>query len=231
MVASIASDLLAVHNKDCMVDILRFPQMTYLTSINPEMRNCFSACPGKECFYLGLVDGIAEYDTKTFTKQKSFQTKSYVYNISHYDDNVLILGQKEGYLQVITIKDFALLVETQLSDRQSIGEIRRTTRSNEVMIATAKGVVFAHLTRLHDNEYSFSENFSEKYTVSKGVDSVIEYQRDRIATCTSEGISLINRETKEMQFYLTNGNGTTPRFIREIPGLDLKKHPYILFRD
>jgi hypothetical protein len=65
--------------------------MNHVTTISPEMRNCFSALSGKDSFYLGMVDGIAEYDIKTFNKKKSFNTKSYVYHIFSFDDETLIL--------------------------------------------------------------------------------------------------------------------------------------------
>lgn len=68
MAAQIAPDLIAVHNRLCSVDIIRFPSMTHVALLNPEMRNCFSALGSKETFYLGMVDGLAEYDFRTFTK-------------------------------------------------------------------------------------------------------------------------------------------------------------------
>jgi hypothetical protein len=78
---------------------------------------------------------------------------------------------------------------------------------------------------------SFNENVEEKYQISKGVDSVIEYEKNRLAICTNDGISLINREKREIQFFIQNPNKSTPRFIKEIPGLDMKSLPFILFRD
>jgi hypothetical protein len=65
--------------------------MTHVATISPEMRNCFSALQGKDTFYLGMVDGIAEYDIKSFRKLKFFNSKSYVYNIFSFDDDTLIL--------------------------------------------------------------------------------------------------------------------------------------------
>ena len=62
----------------------------------------------------------------------------------------------------------------------SIGEMKRTTRQNEMMFATARGVVFGHLSRstTGDQALIFNENSDEKYPVQKGVDSVIEYVPD-----------------------------------------------------
>ena len=65
--------------------------MTHVTLLNPEMRNCFSALGGRDSFFLGMVDGVAEYDYRTFTKQKSFNTKSYVYNIFMFDPQTIVL--------------------------------------------------------------------------------------------------------------------------------------------
>jgi hypothetical protein len=40
--------------------------MIHVATISPEMRNCFSALGSKDVFYIGMVEGVAEYDIKTF---------------------------------------------------------------------------------------------------------------------------------------------------------------------
>lgn len=207
--------------------------MTHVALINPEMRNCFSALGGRETFYLGMVDGVAEYDYRTFTKQKVFNTKSYVYHIYGFDNQCIVCCQKEGYIQVLAREDFSLLIDTQLSDKVSIGEMKKTSRPYEVMFATSRAVIFGFLQRNQDVDQgiTFKENFDEKYVIAKGVDSIIEYYKDQLAICTNDGISLINRATRQVSFFIQNPNKSTPRFIKELPGLNMNDYPYLLFRD
>jgi hypothetical protein len=66
------------------------------------------------------------------------------------------------------------------------------------VFATSRGIVFAYLTKDQNGGISFNENVEEKYQISKGVDSVIEYDKNKLAICTNDGISLINRDKKEI---------------------------------
>ena len=55
--------------------------------------------------------------------------------------------------------------------------MKKTSRPNEVVFATARAVIFGFMSKNQDVDQgiTFRENLDEKYIISKGVDSIIEY--------------------------------------------------------
>jgi hypothetical protein len=84
-----------------------------------------------------------------------------------------------------------------LEETSHIIQVAKTSRSNEVAMATSKGLFFAEIVDFGEYKVTLSE---EVYLKEQDVKSVVEYKRDQLATCIDMDLNifLIDRKYKQI---------------------------------
>ena len=149
------------------------------------------------------------------------------------DNEVLLLGQDYGCIDLVRVSDLKILASEQLASQGGIKEIMKTSRKNEYAFATMHGLMFARVFKDEKGQYKFQQ-LEDSYLKGMYIRSAIEYQPDKYIVCINENnyIYLVVRKTKECNYSIENPSGQDKILaVKRMPGFDIKNFPYLVLRD
>lgn len=118
-----------------------------------------------------------------------------------------------------------------LEKTSHIIQVSKTSRPNEIVLATSKGLFFAEIVDF--GEYKITQS-DEVYLKEQDVKGVVEYKRDQLATCIDMDLNifLIDRKYKQIVKQIENPSGSDrPLCMRLVPSFDVEKLPFAFVRD
>ena len=88
---------------------------------------------------------------------------------------LLIAGQIEGFVDILEIKSYQSVYQTQVPLESSVRQISRTSNLDEYCFATDRGLYFAKLLQPNGNGYEFIF-IKEHYFKNKQINKFLEYK-------------------------------------------------------
>ena len=91
------------------------------------------------------------------------------------DYNTLLCGQRDGHIQIISMANLNKIQNFHLDKTSHIIQVNKTSRPNEIVLATSKGLFFAEVVDFGEYKVTPSD---EVYLKEQDVKGVVEYKRD-----------------------------------------------------
>ena len=116
-------------------------------------------CPDGNCLrstlnasgylFTGHSNGVLiRLDADTLEAEMTVTLHAHVFCLEQLDNEHIICGQMNGWIDVVHIKTLEVIVSKELKHiTGNITIIERTNKPNEIMLATQRGVYFAHVGR------------------------------------------------------------------------------------
>lgn len=127
------------------------------------------------------------------------------------------------------------MLSTNPTKINTIFQIIKTTRKQEVAFCAYNGLFFGKFKRVDSSKFELNLSQSEVYLADKYVTRGTEYAPDKMLACVNEDecFYLIDR-TKKVPLTKVKWNSPSNSYNYEVfrvPGFDMKKLPFIILRD
>lgn len=173
------------------------------------------------------------FELASLTLIKQIKITSNCSNFMLFNKNILLCAQSEGYIGVLRLSDATLIKTNQMEGIGNIFEMCKTSKANEIAIASETGLYFATIT-INKGNYNIQTSF-EMYMKDKKVRGVTEFAENYLVVCAFDDINItvIDRNEKRVIRSIQNPSGSAkPYSLRLVPTVKFNKNSQcVLIRD
>ena len=158
------------------VDILKKDDLSLVGSLKTDNNAVFSiAAHGLKLFAGCDKNNLFVFEIDTLKRVKDIKSTSIIYCFHFLDYNTLLCGQRDGYIQIISMNNLNKIQNFHLERTSHIIQVNKTSRPNEIVLATSKGLFFAEIVDYGEYKVTLSD---EVYLKEQDIKGVVEYKRD-----------------------------------------------------
>jgi hypothetical protein len=142
------------ERKVCVLDIETLKVVGEVAELEGETIRCaVSVCDNEKQehhVFVGCTSGLLlRVDPVSFFVTMRIKLNKHIFCMLQMDDDTLLCGQLQGYLDLVRISDGEVLLSEKLKHKTGniISMVKSKSRPNEVTLATQKGIFFATIKR------------------------------------------------------------------------------------